>query len=586
MPRTAEPTVLAFLLRPSGVASSMSRDAGRHPNPELGCHRRGVSVAHVVRPRYECMRRNARFTLISIERSMSNGAKSPHADAFNSLFLSYRPTARVRPGFTPMALAAGTGAKPFSFFRSADLARATALGNEFDKIAGPKPSKRSLQKVMERFHEVADDNVQLAQWALRLFIARRPGGDILPMPTLRQQLAQHLRESPHLFANLMALTAKGPPSPEDTLNYFRHDIDLSDHHLHWHLLYSHGAPKNPALQGQLFLYMHQQCLARYDTERHVSGLPLVESFLQWDDPLGRNSFIDKALPIDSLAPWIAAAIPPGQYTDFNEGGQSPRDLDQNDVDFTLNLLRTIASRVKQAAYADYNTLGTDLEANKTSKLDPDGPHNVGHGAMSSVPNSSVPTVMSSPEVAMTTPVFYRWHRAIDDYGFQWQELQAPFSWNYVTPTVRIRRRLDGGNSTNSPDVIITLRSAIPGIDQPQFDLEAFGESKFGGPKFDVPADASLNTDILRTSMVADNEMGENRLQLVDHWVYFFRLSNASAQDAGVTVRIWLAHRDLSASRRHWIEMDKFVVVVPKKGKKVVSRPGWHSTVIRGKAWGT
>ena len=56
--------------------------------------------------------------------------------------------------------------------------------------------------------------------------------------------------------------------------------------------------------------MHQQCLARYDTERHVSGLPLVESFLQWDDPLGRNSFIDKALPIDSLAPWIAAAIPP------------------------------------------------------------------------------------------------------------------------------------------------------------------------------------------------------------------------------------------------------------------------------------
>ena len=96
---------------------------------------------------------------------------------------------------------------------------------------------------------------------------------------------------------------------------------------------------------------------------------------------------------------------------------------------------------------------------------------------------------------------------------------------------------DGGNSTNSPDVIITLRSWIPGIDQPQFDLEAFGESKFGGPKFDVPADAKLNTDILRTSMVADNEMGENRLQLVDHWVYFFRLSNASAQDAGVTVRI-------------------------------------------------
>src|ERR1700733_3967172 len=120
---------------------------------------------------------------------MNDREKSPQTDAFDSLFLSYRPMLRTGQTFAPMALT-GEKTRPFSFFRSADLARATALADEFDKIAGSKPNKQRLRKVMDRFHEAADHDVDLAQWALRLFIARRPGGDILPMPTLRQQLAQ------------------------------------------------------------------------------------------------------------------------------------------------------------------------------------------------------------------------------------------------------------------------------------------------------------------------------------------------------------------------------------------------------------
>ena len=38
-------------------------------------------------------------------------------------------------------------------------------------------------------------------------------------------------------------------------------------------------------QGELFYYMHQQMLARYDAERLAVGLPRVDAFSDWDSPI-------------------------------------------------------------------------------------------------------------------------------------------------------------------------------------------------------------------------------------------------------------------------------------------------------------
>jgi tyrosinase len=513
---------------------------------------------------------------------MADFERSPQADAFKSLFMSYRPQGLPPPGAKVlMAGPSQAPAKPFAFFDQSDLARASDLANDFDRIAGKSPDDDHLRNVMTRFHEIAGDDVALAQWALRLFIARRPGGDVLPMPTLRQQLAAHISASPSFFAKVMSLAPKGPPSPEDAMRYFRHDIDLSDHHLHWHLLYSNYEPQNPALQGQLFLYMHEQCLARYDTERQTAGLPLVEPLVKWDDPQRVNPYDDANLPMDALAPWIHAGIVNETYIDFNEVGKSPRQLAGRAVAQTLQGLGTLLAGVNGGSYASYNALGADAEANSTSKIYA-GPHNMGHMALAAglVPGQ---TVMANPNVAMTTPIFYQWHRAVDDYGFAWQELQPPFTWSGVTPPIAMRRSLSGPNTTVSPDVILTLRSQITDIEKPGFDLTAFGEANFGAAAFDAPANSRLNANVLRTTMVTDVLMGEDRLQLLDHWVYFIRLRNTSAEVSGVTVRIWLAHQDLMASRRHWIEMDKFVVSVPGNRTMVTARPGWHSTVVRAKS---
>ena len=77
--------------------------------------------------------------------------------------------------------------------------------------------------------------------------------------------------------------------------------------------------------------------------------------------------------------------------------------------------------------------------------------------------------------------------------------------------------------------------------------------------------------------------GQPILSIKTDWVYFLRLRNTGTADATVTVRIWLAARALATNRRNWIEMDKFVATVPAGAKKVVSRGGWQSTVVRRKA---
>ena len=76
----------------------------------------------------------------------------------------------------------------------------------------------------------------------------------------------------------------------DVISYFREDHDLNDHHWHWHLVYPYSSIPNPddpkgktvirALdrQGELFLYMHSQMLARYNAELVSWNLDIVHAW--------------------------------------------------------------------------------------------------------------------------------------------------------------------------------------------------------------------------------------------------------------------------------------------------------------------
>jgi len=185
---------------------------------------------------------------------------------------------------------------------------------------------------------------------------------------------------------------------------------------------------------------------------------------------------------------------------------------------------------------------------------------------------------------MTDPLFYRWHCAMDQIAYDWQEAQGPHIESFKTPSVVIRKALGSDAPSNaSPDIVIALRAAIPGADAPVFDYTAFGEATLGGANWDTAAPAGLNTQVLRTALRRDSLTEEDRQEFDDHFVYFIRLQNSPQTPTTVTVRIFLAAHELADQRRMWIEMDKFTHTLTPGQKAVVARPGWQSSVVRRKS---
>jgi Hemocyanin, copper containing domain len=72
------------------------------------------------------------------------------------------------------------------------------------------------------------------------------------------------------------------------LAYFREDIAINLHHWHWHLIYPFVGPREVVQKnrrGELFYYMHQQVLARYDFERMSNRLPRTIRLLNFQEPI-------------------------------------------------------------------------------------------------------------------------------------------------------------------------------------------------------------------------------------------------------------------------------------------------------------
>lgn len=82
-------------------------------------------------------------------------------------------------------------------------------------------------------------------------------------------------------------TLRGP----SVLSYWRDDYDMNDSRYHWHMVFRGAGGDNSVnkrtidRQGELFLYVHSQMVARYETEGLCWGLPLVRSWSLYNDVL-------------------------------------------------------------------------------------------------------------------------------------------------------------------------------------------------------------------------------------------------------------------------------------------------------------
>ncbi|CAH1235221.1 unnamed protein product [Diabrotica balteata] len=166
---------------------------------------------------------------------------------------------------------------------------------------------------------------------------------------------------------------------EHRLAYFREDIGVNLHHWHWHLVYPNTGDDvivRKDRRGELFYYMHQQIVARYNFERLCNGLNRVERYTNFNEPI-REAYYPK---INSMVGnrTYPARVPNMRWQnvqrDFDEAGNTAIDIEQ----------------MERWRHRIYNAINLGFARDESGG------------------------VMGDSATAMRDPFFYRWHANIDD----------------------------------------------------------------------------------------------------------------------------------------------------------------------------
>nr|ALJ76679.1 pro-phenol oxidase subunit 1 [Epicauta chinensis] len=218
---------------------------------------------------------------------------------------------------------------------------------------------------------------------------------------------------------------------EHRIAYFREDLGLNLHHWHWHLVYPFNGPREIVAKnrrGELFYYMHQQLIARYNFERLCNKLKRTTRLNNWRVPIPEAYFPK----LDSLVASRTWAARPANLTpqDVNRPVNEVL-LDLDDMDrWRDRIYEAIQSgtyindqgqRLPLTEFEGIDVLGNIIEA---SILTPNSSyygdfHNMGHVLFSYVHDPDhrhleQVGVMGDPAVDARDPIFYRWHAYIDD----------------------------------------------------------------------------------------------------------------------------------------------------------------------------
>ncbi|KAJ3057104.1 Polyphenol oxidase 1 [Rhizophlyctis rosea] len=397
--------------------------------------------------------------------------------------------------------------------------------------------------------------------------------------------------------------------PEEALDYWREDQNLNEHHEHWHIVYPNGGVPNPAnpsqlrikdRQGELFVYMHQQMIARYNAERSAVGLPNAVPILNYREPIVQGDAADDDLRFNGQFTFTPRP-PNAVISDLGRKGERGYTPVAQLEQWRDALLKVIENgRFPDGSPVTPDTLGSSLEANAGGKS-PEvlgSLHNMGHVFIAYIANpadyrnaNNIPGLMYETRTAVRDPVFWRWHSGIDELFFRWQERQPPNNFSDAPP-VAFRKQITQQFHA-SPDIILAfadkLRAAGANTKDPKA-VEQWAQTNFGGANWEqnFAAKTTVTTDELYTAIrKRDMHWAEDSGQTEevsyiyprDFW-YFFRLENKGAAAADVTLRVFIVPTEQAENRRAYIEMDKFKVTIPANGRHVVARPADLSSVIR------
>ncbi|XP_061382609.1 phenoloxidase subunit 2-like [Danaus plexippus] len=413
--------------------------------------------------------------------------------------------------------------------------------------------------------------------------------------TKNVQLQNHVETFPSKFMNSQvfgqaretaALQAKGSPripiiiprdftatdlDVEHRLAYFREDIGVNLHHWHWHLVYPFSAPRREMVakdrRGELFLYMHQQIIARYNGERLNNMLPRVKKFSNWSEAIP-EAYYPKLDNLTTSRGW-----PPRQ------AGMKWQDLDRpvDNLKLTVGDMMRWRRNVEDAISTgfvilpdgstqplDADTLGNMVEA---SILSPNPElygalHNNGHNFTAYIHDPQhryleSTSVMADEATTMRDPFFYRWHAFVDDLYQKFKESES------VTRYTRSQ------------------------LDNPGVQIANVRVVSDSGP------DNTLNTfwmqsDVELSKGLDFSERGSvlARFTHLNHRNFRYEIDVMNSGEARLTtVRIFMApsvdERNLpwilNDQRKMFIEMDKFVTTLNAGPNKII-RSSMESSV--------
>ncbi len=496
--------------------------------------------------------------------------------------------------------ARGTSAEvPFSPFIRADVAKSGELSDalaealERDGVAGAVAQA-------ERFVADPDAPTGAVKHALKTFITHTPAvAAELRLPTAVARRTVPARDTHReLATGHPSLPAPNPltqPPAERALDWYRQDPFANDHHGHWHDVYPtdgvrlpDGTRRTQPRQGELFLYMHQQMLARYDTERAIAGLrPVVPFRPPYDEPIpegygltgyvtrppgDRLRGIPRRLPLDQLR---------GAHQQLEAAAASGRLTADDGRELALDESLLGAATEQSSYFPDDDADEVPLMRGIRNL------HGNGHVLAAIVEPDPRPQeqqwfgAILHVETAICDPFFYRWHRHIDDLGADFQKTQPPNDFSVHAAEVRLR---------GEADLALCLTNGIPGADAADFDFAAWGRATLGD---DLAGQHPARTDQLRTRFVESEIVlpHTNRfwtrhglLRDVVHlehepFTAFLRVENPRASVQDVTVRLFLCHAEHVEERRMWIELDKFRATLAP-GVNVVAQPDARSSVIK------
>ncbi|KAJ5970492.1 uncharacterized protein N7479_000410 [Penicillium vulpinum] len=173
-----------------------------------------------------------------------------------------------------------------------------ALDNVIAELreAGPKVED-ALFGIKE--HLKAGLNPDLLREAMSIYLTHSPDAQErhIHAPPLKEHAAFKKHKAETKVADPVPTTVSGEIVTADILqgpgllSYWRDDYDMNDSHYHWHIVYR-GAGGDNAVntrtinrQGELFLYTHSQMLARYEAEGLCWDQPLVRPWNLYDEVL-------------------------------------------------------------------------------------------------------------------------------------------------------------------------------------------------------------------------------------------------------------------------------------------------------------